>query len=116
MDIDEGFELGSGRCTIKTEHGVDVEGRFDESAFDEGALPETYLELWIDNAEVGEPSFRYFYSHRTDLIEAYRDHTEDDGALDVVQLTETAPGSEWVVVSSGYGGGERAWAKLRETW
>lgn len=72
------------------------------------------LELWIEDPEIGEPTFRWFESDTEDLVGAFRDHIAHDGTDEVTEVIETSLGCEWVIAVSTYAGSYRVWAKLRD--
>jgi len=98
-------DSGSGGQWIESSFGRECEGLLQEGR---------RLELWIDDAEVGEPMFRCFETSADDLLAAYCEHVARDGTDEVTDVCETSPGAEWVIGVSTYSGWYRAWAKVRD--
>ena len=91
---------------IKSEWGVESEGWAPDDMAN--------LELWVENPEIGEPSFRYFIPTGHDPVASYRQHVSRDDTDEVTRVIEIIAGAEWVIEVSTYAGWERIWAKWRD--
>lgn len=102
---------------VKDEPTMNNEIKSDSGYEGEGLLLEDeapHLELWVENPEIGEPSFRYFVPIGEDPVAAYSVHVARDDTDEVTRIVEVLPGQEWVIEVSTYAGWERIWAKWRE--
>lgn len=89
---------------IESEWGTEAEGWASEG---------DHLELWVENPDIGDPSFRYFIPKGDDPIADYASHVARDETDEVTRTVEIVPGEEWVLEVSTYAGWERIWAKWR---